>query len=128
MKRSAATFNQQGYYTSGFQQDGVVPGVNLLDQVAVEQHGENLVASLAKLAASLSAKHLLDLGEGGGVAVAAAHGRTACVLSSSAARARCQGGRLEAQAEEALACAEPEVAAAYALCASGVEAPEVVVP
>ena len=67
MKRSAATFNQQGYYTSGFQQDGVVPGVNLLDQVAVEQHGENLVASLAKLAASLSAKHLLDLGEVGGV-------------------------------------------------------------
>ena len=65
VKRSAATFTHPGYHT--VQQQEVVPGVNLVEQLALEQQAGNLMSSLASLAANLSAgaKHLADLGEGG---------------------------------------------------------------
>ena len=46
-----------GYYTNDFQRGGVMqPGVNVQEQLAVEQYGSNLIANLAALTATLAAQ------------------------------------------------------------------------
>ena len=44
----------QSYYTKGFQRVDIQPGVNLQEQLAVEQHGGNLLANLAALVSNLN--------------------------------------------------------------------------